>query len=106
MKFRTEIDLKKELLLDPENSILTLGSCFADRIGERFSNKGLNALTNPFGVIYNPVSMYKTLLCSVKGEGVLGDWEENSGQYANLMYHGNFNAQSEEDGFKKDDASS
>ncbi|MCM8538798.1 MAG: GSCFA domain-containing protein [Lentisphaeraceae bacterium] len=101
MKFRTEIELKKELLLEPENSILALGSCFADRIGERFSNKGLNVLSNPFGVIYNPVSMYKTLLCSVKGEGVLGDWEENNGQFANLMYHGNFNADSEEDGFKK-----
>ncbi|MCM8526679.1 MAG: GSCFA domain-containing protein [Lentisphaeraceae bacterium] len=101
MKFRTEIELKKELLLDPENTVLALGSCFADRVGERFKKKGLNVLCNPFGVIYNPVSMYKTLLCSIQGHGVLGDWEENNGQFANLMYHGNFSADTQEEGFTK-----
>ena len=101
MKFRTEIDPKKELLLEPENSLLTIGSCFADRIGDRFTKKGLDILSNPFGVIYNPLSIYKNVLCSIEGEGVLGDWEENSGQYANLMYHGDFSASSKKEGFTK-----
>lgn len=101
MKFRTEIDPKKELLLEAENSVLAVGSCFADRIGERFIQKGLDVLANPFGVIYNPVSIYKSILCSVEGKGVLGDWEENNGQFANLMYHGDFSAESAEDGFTK-----
>lgn len=101
MKFRTEIDLKKEFLLDPDNSILTLGSCFADRVGQRFIEKGLDTLVNPFGVIYNPVSLHDILLCSHRGDGVLGEWEEQLGQWVNTMYHGEFNSSSKEEGFKK-----
>ena len=101
MKFRTEIDPKKELLFEPENSLLTIGSCFADRIGDRFTKKGLDILSNPFGVIYNPLSIYKNTLCSIEGKGVLGDWEENNGQFANLMYHGDFSASSKKEGFTK-----
>ena len=101
MKFRTEIDLKKEFLLDPDNSILALGSCFADRVGQRFIDKGLDTLVNPFGVIYNPTSLHDILLCSLKGEGVLGEWEEQLSQFVNTMYHGEFNAPSKDEGFKK-----
>ena len=101
MKFRTEIDLKKEFLLDPDNRILALGSCFADRVGQRFADKGLDTAVNPFGVVYNPISLHDLLECSLKAEGVLGEWEEQQGQLVNLMYHGEFSAASKEEGFKK-----
>ena len=101
MKFRTEIDLKKEFLLDPDNKVLSIGSCFADKVGHRLSNKGLDISTNSFGVLYNPVSIANTLMCSIEKDRVLGDWEENRGSFSNLMYHGKFNADSKEEGYKK-----
>ena len=37
--------------------ILVLGSCFADSVGRRLSQAGFQTCVNPFGTLYNPVSV-------------------------------------------------
>lgn len=37
--------------------IMVLGSCFADEIGQRLVDYGFQATFNPFGTLYNPVSI-------------------------------------------------
>ena len=37
--------------------IMVLGSCFADGIGERLQAAGFDVCVNPFGTLYNPVSI-------------------------------------------------
>ena len=37
--------------------ILVLGSCFADEIGTRLAQAGFQVLCNPFGTLFNPVSI-------------------------------------------------
>lgn len=58
MIFRTEIDIAP---LSPTISygdgILFFGSCFADEVGSICRGLGFNALVNPFGALYNPVSI-------------------------------------------------
>jgi len=44
-----------------ENSILTLGSCFAESIGTKLKDAYFTADINPFGVLYNPVSVKNSL---------------------------------------------
>ena len=39
------------------DTITVLGSCFADNVGERMSHHGFNVCVNPFGTLYNPVSV-------------------------------------------------
>ena len=39
------------------DGILFLGSCFADEVGEICRGLGFNAQVNPFGVLYNPLSI-------------------------------------------------
>ena len=39
------------------DGILFLGSCFADEVGSICRGLGFNAQVNPFGVLYNPVSI-------------------------------------------------
>ena len=39
------------------DGILFLGSCFADEIGSICRGLGFNAMVNPFGTLYNPVSI-------------------------------------------------
>lgn len=39
------------------DSLLVLGSCFADNIGARLSAYGFDVCVNPFGTLYNPVSV-------------------------------------------------
>ncbi len=62
MKFRTEIELQpaeKQITID--QSILTMGSCFAENISAYFRRAFFNLLENPFGVLYNPFSISHAL---------------------------------------------
>jgi len=48
-------------LINHHDSLLILGSCFAENIGEKLTSHKFNANVNPFGIIYNPVSIAKSL---------------------------------------------
>ena len=62
MKFRTEIEIARhDHPIDHHEKILTIGSCFAQNIGEYFVNGKMDALVNPFGVLYNPVSILNSV---------------------------------------------
>lgn len=43
--------------LDHQNHILGIGSCFAEHMGQRLINHKFDTLTNPFGILFNPISM-------------------------------------------------
>lgn len=47
--------------------IVTVGSCFADVMGHRLSNHKLAVLNNPFGTIFNPISIAKVLTTALYG---------------------------------------
>lgn len=44
-----------------DRPLLLLGSCFADEIGTRLSDAGFDVLCNPFGTLYNPLSVAAAL---------------------------------------------
>lgn len=44
--------------IDHSQSILCLGSCFAQHIGTRLRSSKFDALVNPLGITYNPVSLF------------------------------------------------
>ncbi len=64
MEFRTPVKIADAApLLDVNTRVLSLGSCFADHIGghlEAALPEG-HAASNPFGVLYNPLSIANTL---------------------------------------------
>lgn len=43
--------------LSYSDTVLVLGSCFAEALGARLAQGGFDALCNPFGPLYNPVSL-------------------------------------------------
>ena len=58
MNFRTEIKIQPlDRSIAYGDGILFLGSCFADEVGSICRGLGFNAQVNPFGVLYNPVSI-------------------------------------------------
>jgi len=62
MQFRTKIDIPKaDFELMPYERMLFVGSCFADSMGQRFKEELFRAEVNPFGVMYNPVSIRHTV---------------------------------------------
>ncbi len=44
-----------------DDKVMLMGSCFAENIGERLQRLKFQADVNPFGIIYNPVSVAKSI---------------------------------------------
>ena len=58
MKFRTEIEIAPHAEgLEHDAKIFALGSCFAENISERLAKAKFSVTTNPFGVLFNPLSI-------------------------------------------------
>ncbi len=62
MEFRTKIDIPRAAFtIAPCERMLFVGSCFADNMGRKFIEDKFRAVVNPFGVMYNPVSIMHTV---------------------------------------------
>lgn len=62
MFFRTEVLIPNpSFSIRPLQRMLFVGSCFADNIGRRFEEEKFRAVVNPYGVMYNPVSILHTV---------------------------------------------
>ena len=62
MDFRTVVDVQSpDFRIGPCESLLFVGSCFADAIGQRFLEEKFKAIVNPYGVMYNPASILHTV---------------------------------------------
>lgn len=60
MQFRTEIPIfKSDFPIDYHSKTLLLGSCFSENIGKKFQYYKFQATINPFGIIFNAVSLEK-----------------------------------------------
>ncbi len=84
MKFTTPVELPEQpLQLTPRSHIMTIGSCFANHIGQRLTEslpQG-RVIVNPRGTLYNPLSIALTLAsylnngeeASLKSDGFFED---------------------------------
>lgn len=62
MQFRTEISIKPcDFMISYEYKIAMQGSCFAENIASKLFNAGFIVNLNPFGIVYNPLSLSKNL---------------------------------------------
>lgn len=67
MPFRTEI---KPQLVNPilsyNSPIFSVGSCFAQEIGQKLIDLQLPIIVNPYGTIYNPISIQRNITWSLE----------------------------------------
>lgn len=67
MKFRTEIPTPKyPFNISYQDKMMLVGSCFSDHIGNFFQEMRFDALSNPFGTLFNPISISNALKMSIK----------------------------------------
>ncbi|MRX67074.1 GSCFA family protein [Flavobacterium resistens] len=60
MQFRTQIPISKSKApIDYNSKVLSFGSCFAENMAEKFDYFKFQNETNPFGIIFNSVSIEK-----------------------------------------------
>ena len=63
MDFRTPVAITApSFSIEPLEEMLFVGSCFADSIGQRFLDEHFRATVNPYGTMYNPVSVLHTIV--------------------------------------------
>jgi len=62
MKLQTPVaDQPCRVGISYSDKITMLGSCFSDNIGSQLADLGFDVCVNPFGTLYNPVSIMKSV---------------------------------------------
>ena len=94
--FRTELTIApQERQLARSARVLTIGSCFADSIGERLRLHKVATLVNPFGTVFQPLALAQ-LLRAAAGEEQ--DWQQHlveaRGRWQSYDFHGTIGAES------------
>lgn len=70
MNWTTEVEVSKShIRIDWEMDLAFIGSCFAENMARRFSRFKFHTLENPFGVVYNPLSLER-MLCRIAKENL------------------------------------
>ncbi len=62
MKFQLTFDINQSpKLVEHQQKILLMGSCFTENIGEKLRKHKFSLLENPNGILFNPISVSKAL---------------------------------------------
>lgn len=80
------------------DGIVSLGSCFSEHIGSHLSHLGYAANINPFGILYNPLSIAKAIeRLEDPKQFVEHDLIAHNGLYHSVMHHGSFSRETAEE---------
>lgn len=99
MDFFTKIDIPAaEFKIDYKSRLAFFGSCFADNISAQFASRKFNVLANPFGTVYNPLSIERNIqnIAEAKAfseQGVFKD-ERSDGLWHSWDAHSSLSASS------------
>lgn len=62
IKLQTPVNFDASIVrVGLNDKVIVVGSCFADEVGTRMANAGFDVCVNPFGTLYNPVSILNSL---------------------------------------------
>lgn len=93
VKLQTIVDSKpSDWKIGYEDRILMLGSCFSDEIGEQMQQRHLPVTCNPFGTLYNPLSIAQAIQLTELPELV-----EYDGLWHSMAHHGAFSRPTKEE---------
>lgn len=94
MNFFLHTPAKKSAInITHQDAILLLGSCFTENIGEKLLNSKFNVNINPFGIIYNPISIANSLTRIVNNQ-LYSEQEltEHHKKWFSFDHHGSFSS--------------
>jgi hypothetical protein len=90
--FRTPLTVSKSSHpIAMKHAVFTVGSCFADMLGYQLNKNKFKVSVNPFGAIYNPVSLHKVLRYVLYNElPVPETYVQQEGIFSNYDFHSSF----------------
>ena len=84
--------------IDYSTGIVSLGSCFADEIGERLQEGDFHVEMNPFGALYNPASIAAAVRCLMEDREIgMDDLVQHEGLWHSWHHHGCFSHSTSEE---------
>ena len=91
MKLQTIVDIAPSAWkIGYEDRILMVGSCFSDEIGAQMSQRELQVTCNPFGTLYNPLSIAQAINLNLPMTNDQLPLVEYSGMWHSMAHHGSF----------------
>lgn len=89
MYFTTPITVKQnpDFNINHGHQMLSIGSCFANMVAQKLDYLKFNILSNPFGIIFNPISIFNILQLKVIDES---HFINRDGLVYHLDFHSEF----------------
>lgn len=89
--WKTDLVVTPTTPIQLHDSVATFGSCFADVIGNYLTTNKFNTLANPFGTVYNPISIHQTLrmICGKEVPDEV-NFVESQGAWFHYQFHSSF----------------
>lgn len=92
MNLQTQVFIPKaSFKISHQSEILLMGSCFSENIGDKLKSNKFAVNVNPFGILYNPISIYNALNRLLENKLFTeNDFIHYNGSYHSFMHHGSF----------------
>ena len=92
MQLTTPVNIApSSLRIDHSTPLLLMGSCFSDEIGGKLLAAGFDVLCNPFGTLYNPLSIALALQHAMDNREINTDWLIHADHaWHSWMHHSRF----------------
>jgi len=100
MLFRSNIPAPEyPFKIDYNSNIMLLGSCFSDNIGNYFARHQFSVNSNPFGVLFNPISIERSLRMLMNPDLFDQDryFYKTRDLWVSFAHHGRFSRENFED---------
>ncbi len=99
MKLYTPVSVERQdFSLHYGNHIMLIGSCFTENMGLRLQSLRFPVLLNPFGILYNPLSMAEALERCLDNRPISSDdLVQHDGLWHSWLHHGAFSAVDKEE---------
>ena len=87
MNFFSKVDIPaSDLRIDYKSNLVFIGSCFADNISSLFAERKFIVLANPFGTVYNPISLASQVKAIADGK-VFGENDVFKDERCDGLWH-------------------
>ena len=98
MEFRTSVAVDSAgFYINYDSRLMLMGSCFAENIGRNLEYFRFKTDINPFGIVYNPLSVANVLKFLLEKKVFREeDLWQNAGKWVSLYHHGSFSSAKKE----------
>ena len=95
MKFRTEVQIPDySWKISYKSSVIFMGSCFTENIGQKMADLKYQVDINPFGILYNPVSVASGIRFLLQAKTFQpNNLIEHQGVWHSFYHHGRFSSE-------------